>query len=124
LAAALAVTGAWRGFLEMDPGTAREIPPLAGLVARQSAPGDLVIAFDDSNPRILYLSHRRGWVAGDDGFRNGAIGRARIAGARWIAGRYPDPDDRGEVREIREQLRNWRIIQDNGRVFLAGAGRR
>ena len=123
LAAAFAVMGAWRGFLEMDPGMAREIPPLARMLKEQSAPGDMVIAFDDSNPRILYLSHRKGWVAGDDGFRNGAVRQARMAGARWIAGRYPDPQNPRKVREIRDQLRSWRVISDNGRVFLAGVKR-
>ena len=96
---------------------------MARMLEEQSAPGDLVIAFDDSNPRILYLSHRKGWVASDAGFRNGVVNGARMAGARWIAGRFPDPNNRVKVREIRDELRSWRIIQDNGRVFLAGAKR-
>lgn len=120
-AAALALAGSWGAWREMDPGRTREMVPLAELVREKAAPGDRLIAFDRNNPRLLYLSRHKGWVADDDGFASGVVERARVAGARWLAGRYPAPDRPGEVQALRKQMRGWRVIYDNGRVFLAVA---
>ena len=124
LAAAFALAGAWGGWIEMNPGEARNVVMLAQMVQEKTAPGDRIIAFDRNNPRILYLSHRKGWVAEVHGFESGTVGRARSAGALWLAGRYPDPRNAENVSYIRKQMGDWRVIFDDGGVFLATAKRR
>jgi len=122
-AAAFVAVGVVRGYFETrdEHRTMADICRLAPILEARTSPGDLVIALDEGHPGLLYLSHRKGWVAGLDGFRDGAIRREIAAGARWLAGRYGDPKHPDKVREMKGYIRDYRVEYDDGKVFIAGA---
>jgi len=72
-----------------DPARSPEMH-VAAEIQRNTEPGALVIAADGGNPALLYLSHRKGWVA-DRSLAEDDVQRMRRDGARYLAGTGPAP---------------------------------
>jgi hypothetical protein len=70
-------------YIGQEMGTSTRLN-LARQVEVSTAPGDLVIAIDNNDPTLLYLSHRKGWAASINEVLDSPSSRYR--GARAILG--------------------------------------
>ncbi len=118
LLAAFFITAVSRGFWEVRkeaPGR-NPVYRLAGIMREMgvSGKGNLVLTIDSNNPLLLYLADCRGWVADVRGLETAAV-VSRAGPARYAAGYWGDPGQRGRIERL---LAPYVPLHRDAEVFL------
>lgn len=117
-----------RGFLRREDTRTSSVLRLAQAVRREVPRGALVVAVDEGDPTLLYLSHRKGWSGGVGGLREDVLARRQRDGAEYVLGLRELVGGGEDGRRLTTILSDSaRVVFDDGAgyiVRLAGPGRR
>jgi len=115
----LLISCAWRyaGYLKQE-----ESPPMLALAAKvknEVPEKGAVISFGSNDPTILYLSHRKGWVADPEIINDSFLNDKIQAGARYIAGeKYLFPNSSWEQQIQSHIASDYRVVFEDDHSFL------
>lgn len=80
--------GRYHLYMQKENIQSSDVLKLAEAVQHHVKTGDLVIAVDNNDPTLLYVSHRKGWHATPEQIDDSFLTEKRMRGAKYIIGIY------------------------------------
>jgi len=78
----------------------------------------LVVAVDNGDPTLLYLTHRKGWHAWADQLQDSILNERRLEGARYVIGKMNSFSDGPKKQRLGELLNQYDVIIKTDNYFV------
>ncbi len=91
---------------------------LAQKVQQKTEKDALIMAVDNSDPTLLYLSHRKGWLCSADDIDDVSIAKRKHKGAKYIVGEKRHYKNKPQREKISELLGKYHVIVSTDDYFI------
>lgn len=115
----LLVSSGWRYFTYLNQEESPQMLLLAAKVKEEVPEKGSVISYGSNDPTLLYLSHRKGWVADPQIVDNSFLNDKIQAGARYIAGEkslFPNSSWEEPIRS--RSASDYKVVFEDDHSFL------